>query len=430
MLDVQLNRHGQITRRSVLRGLAGAGFAGGWLGGGLSLGNVMAAEAETLRSRGMRCIILWMQGGPSQFETFSPKPGHANGGDTKAIATNVAGIETSENFPELAHHADKLCVIRSMTSKEGSHPRATHLLQTGYLPTNTVKYPAIGSHLAQRLGDPEHELPGFVRVGRGNQQRQGAGLLGVDYDPFTVSRAGELPDNASPFSTKERYQQRLSLLSKANQNFVAHGGSSVVEEQQLTYKNASEMILSKEMKAFDLSQEPDSVQKLYGSGEFAKGCLLARRLVETGVACVEVELGNWDTHFDNFNRCKQLAGQLDKPFAGLLSDLQSRGMLEKTLVVCMGEFGRTPKINPRTGRDHYPRAFNVAVAGGGIQGGQVIGETSAGGDDVTKDPIEVTDFLRTLYHTVGIDSKTENMSGIGRPIKIVDGGEIVPAMLG
>jgi uncharacterized protein (DUF1501 family) len=180
------------------------------------------------------------------------------------------------------------------------------------------------------------------------------------------------------------------------------------------------------MEGFDLAKEPQKVRDAYGSGPFAQGCLLARRLIETGVTFVEVSLGPWDTHRDNFNATRNMCGQLDQPFAALLADLKSRGMLDNTLVLWTGEFGRTPRINANAGRDHFPRAFTSVLAGGGIKGGQLIGSTDAGGEAVTDRPVSVNDLLRTVCHSLGIDADKQNMSSIGRPIKIVDGGAVVP----
>jgi len=423
--NVAIPRRGAIRRRDLLRALPlAAGIAGG-----LTWTDLVTAHAADLRQRGMAVILLWMQGGPSQFETFSPKPDHANGGETKAIPTAVPGIEIAEHLPELAGAMKDLCLIRSMNSKEGSHPRATYLMHTGYLPTASVKYPTLGSIVASELGQPASQLPSFVRIGNG-RLGDGAGLLGVDFDPFLLQSAERLPDNTSITTREERYKRRLGLLGQIESSYAAAGGKQEVENHRKVYQQASKMILSPKMDAFEIDKEPQKVRDAYGSGSFASGCLMARRLIEAGVTFVEVQAGNWDTHDDNFSRSKNLCGQIDKPFAALVNDLKSRGMLERTLVVWMGEFGRTPKINPRGGRDHYPRAFNVALAGAGVKGGQVIGKTDAGGTNVKDRPVGVADLLRTICHTLKIDPDKENMSSIGRPIKLVDGGEVVSEVLG
>jgi uncharacterized protein (DUF1501 family) len=208
-------------------------------------------------------------------------------------------------------------------------------------------------------------------------------------------------------------------------SFASSGGAQVVADHRKLTDRAAEMILSPSMKAFDLEQEPQPLRQAYGKGNFAAGCQMARRLVEHGVTFVEVVSQGWDTHQDVFTRTAELTSQVDQPMAMLIQDLRQRGMLDKTLVVWMGEFGRTPKVNPRAGRDHFPKAFNTVLAGGGVRGGQVIGKTNDAGSEVTDRPVTVHDLFRTIYHTLGIDADQENMSRIGRPIKLVDGGEVI-----
>jgi hypothetical protein len=414
-----------VQRRNFLKCASLAGFGLG----ATSFTDAIAASADELRQRGMACILLWMQGGPSQFETLDPKPGHANGGETKAIATNVSGIEVAENLPEVANVMDKLCLIRSLNSKEGSHPRATYLMHTGYLPTASIKYPTLGSLVSHEIGDPASDLPSFVRIGDG-RLGDSAGFMGAKYDPFIMPAAGRLPENTTVVGGKDRYQRRLGLLGKLETDFSERGGKKAVEDHRSVVDAAAKMILSPKMEVFDLSKEKKEAHELYGDSCFGQGCLLARRLVETGITFVEVVAGNWDTHDNNFERSKTLCQQVDRPFAALVKDLEQRGMLDKTLVVWMGEFGRTPKINPRNGRDHYPRAFSGALAGGGVRGGQVIGKTSDGGDSVKDRPVSVSDLLRTVCHSLRIDADKENISNIGRPIRVVDGGEVVKEAFG
>ena len=423
-LDVSIRRGHVIPRREFLAGTSAAALAAGTLG----FRDLLAAEAPALRRRGTACILLWMQGGPSQFETFSPKPGHANGGQTKAISTAVPGIQISENFPRLAMQMRNVALIRSMTSKEGSHPRATYLLHTGYLPTASVKYPALGSIFASELSHAELELPAYVRIGN-VQNSSGGGLLGAEFDPFVMPVAGKLPANTTLATREERFQRRLELAGRLESEYAKQAAAEVADHQKL-YRKASQMIRSPQMKAFDLAAESDKTRTSYGTSQFASGCLLARRLVEAGVTFVEVVSDGWDTHADNFDTSKRLAGGVDQPFAALLEDLEARGMLASTLVVWMGEFGRTPKINPRAGRDHFPRAFNVALAGGGARGGQVIGKTDAGGEEVTERPIAVSDLFYSLCKSMQIDPAKENQSSIGRPIKLVDGGKPIKNLFG
>jgi len=420
---VAVNRDGVIGRRDFLRGISAASLAAGVVG----WKDVVSLRADELRSRGMACILLFMRGGPSQFETFSPKLGSE--GETKAIDTAVSGIQISANLPQMATMMNDVALVRSMTTKEGNHPRAVYLMHTGYAPTASVKFPAIGAICAKHLPNPKCELPAFVRIGD-RASDGGGGLLGVEFDAFTMPSAQATPSNTALPTDQDRYRKRLDLLSKLEQPYSASGAAKEVTGHQRLYEKASRMVTSSQMQAFQIDKEPDALRDAYGRTEFGSACLLARRLVEAGVTFVEVASNGWDTHDDNFDRTSKLCGQIDQPFAQLLKDLKQRGMLEKTLVVWMGEFGRTPKVNPRGGRDHFPRAFNVALAGGGVRGGQVIGRTNDAGDDVTERPVSVQDLFQTFCKSLAIDAKLENMSSIGRPIKIVDGGKPVDELFG
>jgi uncharacterized protein (DUF1501 family) len=399
-------------------GAAGAGLLG-WK-------DAVTLHAEDLRQRGMACILLFMRGGPSQMETFDPKPDTPNGGPTKTTATAVNGIRIAESWPNTAKMMKEIALIRSMTNREGEHLRATYQLHTGYIPAGTVKYPTLGSIVARELGPTDFDLPHFVSIG-GGRDGIGSGFLGMNVAPFLVANATQMPANvALPQGlTNDRYGRRLGLLEDLEREFAEAGGGLRVEDHKALYSGASRMVLSPRIKAFDISQEKDALRDRYGRTPFGQGCLLARRLIETGVTFVEVASNGWDTHQDNFDRVKSLSDQVDPAFAALIGDLKERGMLDKTLVIWMGEFGRTPKINPRTGRDHYPRAFSVALAGGGVKGGKVIGATSSDGTTVTERPVGVPDLFCTFYHALKINPRKENMSGLGRPIKIIDSGKAV-----
>lgn len=424
--NLNVRRGMQLDRRELLRAIPLAAASAGLL----SWTDLVTLRADELHQKGKACILLWMGGGPSQFETWSPKPGTATGGETKAIETSVAGISISENLPNVAKQMDDICLIRSMNSREGAHPRATYLMHTGYLPTSSVKYPTLGSIVSKEIGDPASELPSFVRIGQGRGLDGGAGLLGVDYDPFSLQGAGRLPENTALTTDQRRFNRRLSLLGRIEGDYSQQGGDQVVADHQKVYEQAARMITSPLMKTFELSGESTKTRQAYGSTPFGSGCLLARRLIEKGVTFVEVTLGNWDTHDDNFARSKTLCEQLDQPYAALLADLKDRGLLDSTLVVWMGEFGRTPRVNPRAGRDHYPKAFSVALSGCGVKGGQVIGATDKTGEEVTDRPVGVSDLLKTICNRLEIDADKENMSSIGRPIKVVDGGEVIQEVAG
>ncbi len=419
VVKVAMNGEGVLGRRGFLKGI-GLGAAGLM---GLSFSDLMAVHADDLRKREMACILLWMQGGPSQFETFDPKPDHKNGGETSVIDTAVPGIKIAQGWEKTAAAMKEIALIRSMTNKEGNHQRATYQMHTGYSPTGTVKHPSFGCVAAAELGNPKFDLPHIVSIG-GNSV--GAGLLGVAYEPFNIGNPLQPPTNVRPPVGAARFTRRMGLLQELeSEGFEKSGGKDRVKEHHAVYKQTQNMVLSPRMKAFDLEGEESVLRDAYGRNPFGQGCLLARRLVEAGVTFVEVRSGGWDMHQKVHDNMAKNAGSVDPGFATLVTDLKQRGMLDRTLVIWMGEFGRTPKVNPNAGRDHYPRVFNAALAGGGIKGGQVIGSSSDDGTAVKDRPVAVNDLLSTFCHSLKIDPKKENMSSLGRPIKIVDGGSVV-----
>jgi hypothetical protein len=430
-LWLSVTRDGAVNhRRHFLKQIGlGAGAIGG-----LSLVDQLRAAAPQMRRKGMACILLFMRGGPSQFETFDPKPKTETGGPTEAISTAVPGIQIAKGWEKTAGLMKDLAIIRSVTSKEGNHQRAVYQMHTSYVPSGSIKYPSLGSVIASEIAETAFDLPHYVSIGGAGGQDvsgMGAGFLGMTFAPFSVQDPNRLPTNTElPFGVdRQRLGRRLGLMDALSKDFAGAGGQGRVTEQKSVYQSAANMVLSPRLAAFDLGKENQAVRDRYGKTPFGQGCLLARRLVETGVTFVEVSHGNWDTHDDNFNRTARLAAEVDQSMAALIGDLKSRGMLERTLVIWMGEFGRTPNINGRTGRDHYPRAFNVLLAGGGIKGGQVIGATDRLGRDIKDRPVPVNDLFCSFYQALKINPRKENMSGVGRPIKIVDGGTPVKELL-
>jgi uncharacterized protein (DUF1501 family) len=422
LLHIQTGREGVVSRRTFLRSVAVGATGLGVLG----WKDAVTLHADELRKRGLACILLFMRGGPSQLETFDPKPGTEHGGPTKAISTAASGVQIAEHWTHVAKAMQDIALIRSMTNREGEHARAAYQLHTGYVPGGGLKHPSLGSLVASELSTPDFDLPHFVSIGN-RATTIGQGFLGMQFAPFVVANAEQLPGNVQlPASVnRDRFGRRLDLLKDLEQDFADAGGAPRVTAHQTLYGSAAQMVLSPRLKSFDVHDEKDAVRDRYGRTPFGQGCLLARRLVEQGVTFVEVESNGWDTHQDNFNRVKTLSETVDPGFAALVGDLKERGLLDRTLVIWMGEFGRTPRINPNTGRDHYPRAFNVALAGAGIKGGQVIGATSADAADVKDRPVSVADLFCTFCQALKINPRKENMSPIGRPIKIVDGGKPV-----
>jgi len=428
-LHVAMNGSGVIGRRQFLQTI-GLGTAGLAVGAAMPITftDWMALHAADLRKRQMACILLWMAGGPSQLETFDPKPGTEHGGETKTIATAVPGISIAEAWNHTAKGMKDIALVRSMTNKEGNHQRATYQLHTGYVPSATIKHPHLACSMVSELGESKLDLPHIVSVGG---PTIGAGFLGAALEPFVVQNPSQPPENTQPKVATDRLRRRLSLLDRLEgAGFERTGGADRVRDHRALYHQTTKMILSPHMRAFNLDEEPEPLREAYGKTPFGQGCLLARRLVQAGVTFIEVRSNGWDTHQQNHERVGKLANDVDPGFATLINDLKHRGMLEQTLVVWMGEFGRTPKINPNAGRDHFPKVFNVALAGGGVKGGQVIGASNTDGTDVKDHPVGVPDLLTSLCHALKVDPAKEMMSPIGRPIKIVDGGKTVQALFG
>jgi uncharacterized protein (DUF1501 family) len=441
----------RFSRRQALRTLALSAA-------GCSVSRFLPAFAADLAAdpaRRRHCILLWMTGGPSQIDTFDMKPGHANGGPFKEIATAVPGMRFSEHLPQLAKHADSLAILRGLSTKEGDHQRATELMHTGQLPMGPIRYPTVGSALSKALARGESDLPSFVSVNPFVPYNVGSpGFLGAAHAPLTVgsqaysSQQQQQPadgyatltvDDAQPRPTYlARQQTRLKLWRGLEDRFLAENPDAAAAAAHRTvYERAIRFMTGSEraLEAFDLSQEPDALRQAYGRGSFGQGCLLARRLVERGVAFVEVAMtggGNfllWDTHQDNFNQVKKLSAELDAGFATLLTDLKQRGLLESTTILWMGEFGRTPAITAGSnGREHFTDAWSAVLAGGGIQGGAVHGRTSRDGRTVEDGRIEVGDLLATLAAAVGVKPDTENLSEMGRPIKIAEGQPVAAVL--
>ena len=425
LMHVQTNRDGVFSRRTFLR-TAAVGAASAM---GLNFFDLMAANAQELRRQNKACILLFMNGGPSQFETFDPKPGHTNGGPTTAIQTAANGIRIAAPWENVGREMNNIALVRSMTNREGEHQRATYLMKTGYLPVGGVRFPSIGALVANEIAPRDFDLPHFVTVGgRGfGGGNIGSGFLGMQFAPFVVGDPNQMPANVQlPGDTsRTRFARRLDLMQDLERDFAESGGQARVADHQALVTGAANMVRSPRLQAFDLSRENGATRDRYGRNTFGQGCLLARRLVEAGVTFVEVGLGGWDTHQNNFESVTRLSNQVDAAFAALVRDLRERGRLDNTLVLWMGEFGRTPRINANNGRDHYPAAFSIALAGGGVRGGRVIGSTNEGGTSITNRPVSVPDLMCTICHSMGIDPRKENQTPIGRPIRIVDGGQHV-----
>jgi len=414
--------------------------AAGALGSGVSgwFANLAhAAAASTVRPK-KSCILLWMSGGPSQLDTFDLKPGHVNGGPFKPIATRVPGIQISEHLPKIAKFTDQMAILRSLHSKEGDHGRATYLLRTGYLPQGPIRYPSIGALLSKELGEERSELPNFVSIAPFrvlNEGAFGSGFLGPKHAPLVVGEraGGPGPNNAdralrvedmtpSALVGKDHTDARIDLLRQVQRDFVARHTDAPALSHQSAYDRAVRLMHTPAGKAFDLTEEKATLRDAYGRNLFGQGCLLARRLVERRVPFIEVTLNGWDTHGGNAVGVRNLSQTVDAGWSALMSDLKERGLLSSTLIVWMGEFGRTPKFPRPDGREHWPNSFSAVLAGGGIKGGQVIGDTGPDGAVIKDRPVAVPELLATVCEALGIDHQKQNLSNVARPIRIVAPG--------
>lgn len=419
ILHVNMNRHGDVTRRDLLR-LAGGGFASL---AGLGLLQSLGLNAEDLKKEGRACIMVFLSGAPSQMETWDPKPGQTNGGPTKTIQTAIPGVNFAEYWPKLAAMMNDISVIRSMAGKEAAHERGRYHLRTGHRLLGPIKFPHFGSLVAHKLGNPEADIPNFVSIGN----TVSAGFLGVKVAPFIVGRAGQLPSNVKGLVKGKRSNRRLEMLTKQDQAFAESGADFIANEHQELYRKAAKMMTSSRLSAFTLNGESDKTKQQYGSHAFGQSCLVARRLVDSGVPFVEVQRGGWDMHTNLWKNMPKTAGEVDQGLSALLVDLKQRGMLEKTLVICLGEFGRTPKINQKSpvGRDHWAKNFNLLIGGAGIKGGVCVGETSDDGMEIADRPVDVQELFATMCSAMTIDPTEELITPEGRPLRIVDEGDAI-----
>lgn len=417
-----------LSRRTLLKWGGAAGIA--WL---TPLSQLLAREAESApRGRPARSvIILWMAGGPSQLETFDPHPTSPIAHGSRAIATSLRGVQLGEGMPRLAEVMSEVTLVRSVVSKEADHERAVYNMKTGYRPSSTVVHPSVGAIVCHELDDAGMDLPRHISILPDQWPARG-GYLGGRFDAFQVQDPkGPIQDVANP-APKERLEKRMRDLGVVEEAF-GRGRPAGLDPQttlhQVTLARATRLMGSDQLAAFDVNQAPASQRAAYGDTPFGRGCLAALRLVERGVRCVEITLDGWDTHVTNHDLQRKKIGILDPAFAALIRDLKERGLLESTLVLCGGEFGRTPKLNPLEGRDHWPYGFSVALAGGGFRAGHVHGSTDPAGEKrEPQEEVQVEDLHATLLHGLGIRPGKELKTPVGRPLALSD-GRVLRALL-
>jgi hypothetical protein len=413
-----MSMNDDVSRRKFIEGLAKT-----------CLGTVAISSLSPLfadakaNAKTKRVIYLYMAGGMSHLDTFDPKPGRDTQGPIQSVDTAATGIQLSEHLSRLAKEMNDVALIRSLTSKEGAHDRAAYTLHTSYPPLSSVTHPSLASWIVKSGGAINQEIPANVSIGNTTFS---SGFFDNVYSPFRVGDPERALVNVVPAKNVDepRMDRRLDLLHEVNNGFTSkYEKWEPIKDYTTFYDRAVTMMKSKDLAAFEVSKEDPKLREKYGLNSFGQGVLLARRLVERGVKFVEVSLGGWDTHADNFTKLKDLGNRLDMGVSTLISDLRDRGLLKDTLVVVVSEFGRTPTINQTGGRDHFPNVFCGMLAGGGIVGGQVHGESDIDGKVVKKDPVSMQDFNATIVHALGLDFNEETISPVGRPFLMAGGGK-------
>lgn len=417
------------TRRDLLI----VGAVGGL---GLTLGDAFALRAPA-RARADGVIHIFLPGGIAAQESFDPKrfAPEEYRGPLRAIPTNLDGVFFGELFANTANVADKLTIVRAMSHSEAAHERGTHNLFTGYRPSPALQYPSLGSVVGHELGG-QNDLPPYVCVPTQPNTYAGSGYLSTAYGPFSLGadpaeRTFRVRDLALPRDVDDaRFERRRDMLDAVDDHFRGLENADALDAMDAFYERAYALISSKEAReAFNINAEKGRLRDAYGRNPAGQRMLMARRLIEAGVRFVSLTAGGWDHHDDINGGVRREIPPLDQAFAALIGDLESRGMLDRTLVMLTTEFGRTPKINGTGGRDHYPKVFSIVLAGGGIRRGHVYGESDATSTEPAADALSVPDWAMTMYHLIGIDGAKELVAPGDRPIEIVKDGRVVKELL-
>jgi len=425
-MDTNINQLDELSRRAFLAKTAKTCF-------GVTIGSSMAAmfmdsahaeNKEVIAKGGGKAknvIYLYMSGGMTHIDTFDPKENSGVMGTTKAINGKANGIQLGHNMKKLAACSDKISIIRSMSSTQGAHGPGRYFMRTGYAPRSSITHPAVGGWVNNKKENTNPTMPGFVTINCGNGH-PGAGFFEPKYNPLPIGNAidGLKNSKRAPRVTENDFHKQLDLRHQLDAEFDArfNQGYKNVRAYDEMFNAAVKLMKSKDLEAFDLSKEDRAMHKLYGDTNFAKGCLLARRLVERNVNFIEVEMGGFDWHTDNHVTAESRLPEVDQAVAALITDLDQRGLLDSTLIVLATEFGRTPKINQNAGRDHFPKAFSCMMAGGGIKGGYVHGETDKEAANVTSKKTSAGDFNATIAHAVGLQYNEIVYSPSKRPFKM------------
>lgn len=411
-----------MTRRHFLSHLAGASAMSI---PALSLTSSLRAHAADLKKNRKAAILLWMSGGPSTMDIWDLKPGAPTGGPFRPIST-AGDLQICEHMPMTAKVMDRLSVVRSMSTREADHTRGRYYMHTGYVPNPNIEHPSYGAVVSHEIGSPEQrpelQIPPFISV---DGASEGPGFLGMAYAPFRVDSNGQVR-NLEMGIEENRLYQRMKALEMIESGFISQNRGSVAKDHEAVLQKTVYLMTSDQMEAFKVMKEPKEIQDRYGNDRFGRGCLMARRLVESGVPFVEVDLGGWDNHQGIFNILQnQRLPVLDRAMSALVEDLDQRGLLQDTAILWMGEFSRTPRINGNTGRDHWARSWSVVMGGAGMKGGLAVGKTNEDGTSVETEPYTSQDVMATVCKALGISLETTFTSKNGRPMKIANSGKVI-----
>ena len=390
-----------------------------------------ASKARNPNAKAKNVIYLYMSGGMSHLDTFDPKPGSEVMGATTTLATKVDDYHVGSGLRRTAELMDRFAVINSMYSTQGAHEQGNYYMHTSYTLRGTIRHPAMGAWLLKYQGKGNPMLPGNVVIGDGSRH-PGAGFFESKFSPLMINNPEQgLQNSVRKESVSETaFNRRLDMARHLDAPFHEAFPQKNVRAYRDLYDEALSLMKSEDLKAFDIASEPAAVRERYGDGNFGQGCLLARRLVQHGVRFVEVSLGRWDTHVNNFVEVPERCDILDRGLSALVQDLEANGMLEETLIVLASEFGRTPKINGNEGRDHYPKAFTTLLAGGGVKGGTVYGKTDENGADVVENKVSIPDLNATIGYALGLPLDQVLYSPGKRPFTVADKGQPITALFG
>ena len=398
----------------------------------MGAGDLNAYEIPGKPASARHVIFLYMSGGMTHIDTFDPKPENAEVmGETNAIATSADGIQIGHWLPETAKQMHNASLIRSLTSNQGAHQQANYLLHTSYQRRGTIKHPTLGSWVSRLSGKLNKTLPAQVRI-NGGSDVLGAGFLESKHGPLPLGNpsSGIQNSKAAKYLDETMYDGRLKTAQEFNKMFLGEYSQKQVRAYTDLYNDAVKLMSSKDLEAFDLTKETQETRDMYGDDNFGQGCLLARRLVDTGVRFVEVQLGGWDMHNDVFGNMETRGATLDRGLSALLKDLERTGKLSNTMVVVASEFGRSPEVKAgRIGRDHHPTAFSAFLAGGGIKGGTVYGVSDKRAHYVEEEGASVEDLNATIAHALGLKLEEIHYSPSGRPFKVAHDGKILNKIL-